>query len=228
LREYIPGYMDVDLTEQIYELQLKADSIERAFLRQDLYIQNIKNVIQGNEIIDEISEVQDSLINYDEISLLRSKEDSILRAEFESRDQYDLGISAYDEYNTYSPNLTNFIFFAPLDGILTGHFNPAENHFGVDIVADREEAIKATLDGVVIFSGWTVETGYVIAVQHQKDIVSMYKHNSVLLKRDGDYVQAGEPIAIIGETGELTTGPHLHFELWHKGKPVNPSDWIAF
>jgi murein DD-endopeptidase MepM/ murein hydrolase activator NlpD len=119
-------------------------------------------------------------------------------------------------------------FYTPLEGIITANYNPVDNHYGVDIVAERNEAIKSTMDGTVIFSGWTVETGYVIAVQHQKNIISIYKHNSVLLKRIGDWVRAGEPIAIVGESGELSSGPHLHFELWHNGMPVNPTDYVAF
>jgi len=228
LREYIPGYMDVGLTKQVYELQLKADSIEREFIRKDLYLQNIKNIIEGKDIVEELSETQDTLVNYEEITLSPSKEDSLLRAEFENIDQYDLRINMHEDLNSPSPGLSNFIFFAPLDGIITNFFNPLERHYGVDIVAEMNEAVKATLDGVVVFSGWTVETGYVVAIQHQKSILSVYKHNAVLLKRIGDFVKAGEPIAIIGESGELSTGPHLHFELWYNGNPVNPSDYVAF
>lgn len=228
LREYIPGYMDVNLTRQVYELQLKADSIEREFIRKDIYLQNLKNIIEGKDIVEELSETQDTLVNYEEIILSPSREDSILRAEFENSDLYDLRISNHEDLNNTSPQLSNFIFFTPLDGIITNYFNPTENHFGVDIVAEVNEAVKSTLDGVVVFSGWTVETGHVIAVQHQKNILSIYKHNAVLLKRIGDFVKAGEPIAIVGESGELSTGPHLHFELWHNGNAVNPSDYVAF
>jgi len=112
--------------------------------------------------------------------------------------------------------------------MITNLFDPAKDHYGIDIVAGKNEAIKATLDGTVIFSGWTLATGYVIALQHANNIISVYKHNSALLKHQGNYVKAGEPIAIIGETGELSTGPHLHFELWFNGNPVNPKDYIVF
>jgi len=227
LREYIPGYMDVDLAHKIYELQMKTDSIEREFVKKDLYIQNIKNIIEGKDIVEVIDPMQDTLINYEEITLSHSKEDSILRAEFENYDQYNLRIPHHEDFNSYSSQLGSIIFFAPLDGIITNQFNPAENHLGVDIVAQKNEAIKATLDGVVIFSGWTIETGHVITIQHQNNVISVYKHNSVLLKREGDFVKAGDAIAIIGESGELSTGPHLHFELWHNGYPVDPADYIA-
>jgi murein DD-endopeptidase MepM/ murein hydrolase activator NlpD len=120
------------------------------------------------------------------------------------------------------------LFFSPLKGVITNDFNNLNRHYGVDIVAGMNETIKAVLDGTVIFSNWTLETGYVIAIQHPQNIVSIYKHNSALLKKVGESVRAGDPIAIIGETGELSTGPHLHFELWNEGNPVNPRDYITF
>jgi murein DD-endopeptidase MepM/ murein hydrolase activator NlpD len=111
---------------------------------------------------------------------------------------------------------------------VTNSFSSSTRHWGVDIVAKPNEAIKATLDGVVIFSDWTLETGYTIGIQHQQNLISVYKHNASLLKKTGAYVRAGEPIAIIGSSGELSTGPHLHFELWYNGSPVNPKDYMAF
>ena len=98
----------------------------------------------------------------------------------------------------------------------------------MDVVANKDEAIKAIQDGTVVFTGWTVETGYVIALQHPGNIVSVYKHNSVLLKKEGNIVRAGESIAIIGESGELSTGPHLHFEIWINGNPMDPKDYVVF
>jgi len=112
--------------------------------------------------------------------------------------------------------------------MITNEFNPRINHYGVDIVSQKNEAIEATLSGTVIFANWTVETGWVIAIQHQGNIISVYKHNSVLLKKQGTFVKAGEPIAIVGETGELSSGPHLHFELWYNGNPINPKEYISF
>jgi murein DD-endopeptidase MepM/ murein hydrolase activator NlpD len=228
LREFIPGYMDVDLPRKVYELRLKADSIEREFIRKDLYIQNLKNIISGKEIVDKTEQHPDSSFNYDTIRLIRSKEDSLLRSEIESMDQYDLKFYESNIYFTNETSGTNLLFFSPLAGIITNEFNPGINHYGVDIVSDRNEAIKATLDGIVVFTGWTLETGYVIVLQHRDDIISIYKHNAVLLKKTGNFVRAGEPISIIGESGELSTGPHLHFELWNNGNPVNPRDFIIF
>ena len=126
------------------------------------------------------------------------------------------------------PDISSFSFFTPLRGIVTGKFEPKSKHYGVDIVSVQNEAIKATLDGVVIFTGWTLETGYTISIQHEYDLVSVYKHNSALLKEQGSFVKAGDPIAIIGSTGEQSSGPHLHFELWYNGVPINPIEIIKF
>jgi murein DD-endopeptidase MepM/ murein hydrolase activator NlpD len=124
--------------------------------------------------------------------------------------------------------MSAYFFFAPLNGYITSTFNPREEHFGVDIVGPENEAIKATLEGTVIFASWTNDNGYVIQIQHPNNIISVYKHNSALLKKVGDYVKAGEPIAIIGNSGENTSGPHLHFELWYNGIPINPQEYIIF
>jgi murein DD-endopeptidase MepM/ murein hydrolase activator NlpD len=126
------------------------------------------------------------------------------------------------------PTIGSVLFFVPLKGVITNEFNISQGHFGVDIVSRQNEAIKAVLDGTVILSNWTIETGFTIAIQHQENIISVYKHNSALLKKVGEFVKAGDPIAIVGQTGELTSGPHLHFELWYDGNPVNPKEYITF
>jgi len=228
LREYIPGYTDVSLRKKLYELQIRADSLEADFKRKDLFIHNIKKIIEGEEIVDELPKVIESNVDYDTIKLYKSSEDSLLRAEFENRDAYNLQFDDNGELYRNSSSIRGFNFFAPIKGIITNKFNLAEKHYGVDIVAKKNEAIKATLDGTVIFSDWTPETGYVIGIQHKRNIISVYKHNSALLKEEGGFVKAGETVAIIGESGELTTGPHLHFELWYNGTPINPEDYISF
>ena len=119
-------------------------------------------------------------------------------------------------------------FFSPLDGVVTNHFDETTRHYGVDLVAKQNSNVLSVLDGVVIFTDWTIKTGYVIQVQHNGNLVSVYKHNSVLLKKQGDFVRAGEAIAVVGNTGEETTGPHLHFELWQAGKALNPETFIKF
>ena len=228
LREYIPGYMDVTLPKKIYNLQQKVDSLERDFNQKNLYINNIKNIIEGKEIIEFVPEQPKTDINYDTISLTKSIEDSLLRAEFENQNQYNLYFADYSGIYGEIQSIGGLMFFTPLKGIITNKFNPIQNHYGIDIVAKQNETVKAALDGTVIFSNWTVETGYVIGIQHQRNIITIYKHNAVLLKKEGNYVKAGEPIAIVGDSGELTTGPHLHFELWYNGTPVNPLDYMTF
>ncbi len=234
LREYIPGYMDVDLPRQVYALKLKADSMEREFMQRSLYLENLKNIIEGNEVTEydqqgnENAAEKDSVVNYQDIYLTHSPEDSLLRLEFERQGRFNQsimpGVVTPDERN----EVPVFLFFSPLEGIVTNRFNPDIGHFGVDLVSDKNAPIKAILDGMVVFAGWTLETGHVIALQHQQNILSVYKHNSVLLKKEGDFVKAGDVIAIIGESGELSTGPHLHFELWFNGNPVDPTDYIRF
>ncbi|HNS17735.1 MAG TPA: M23 family metallopeptidase [Bacteroidales bacterium] len=235
LREYIPGYMNVDLPRQMYALQLKADSIERAFMQQSIYFENLKNIIEGSDTTATYYQVGigsegqlDSSADYQNITLSHSPEDSLLRLEFQRQGRYiqDLssGIVSPDEGEL----VPDFLFFSPLEGIVTNRFNADIGHFGVDLVANKNEPIKAILDGMVVFAGWTLETGHVIALQHQQNILSVYKHNAVILKKEGNFVKAGDVIAIIGESGELSTGPHLHFELWFNGNPVDPTDYIRF
>ena len=130
--------------------------------------------------------------------------------------------------NNKTQSVDNVLFFTPVKGVITQSFNHKNQHFGVDVVAKENEAIKAVLDGTVALSSWTSETGHVIAILHDNNLFSVYKHNSVLLKREGAKVSAGEAIAIIGNSGELTTGPHLHFELWHNNKPIDPEQYIVF
>jgi murein DD-endopeptidase MepM/ murein hydrolase activator NlpD len=229
LREYIPGYTNVSLQRNMYELQIKTDSIEKALELKDKYTQNLKKIISGGDFVTETPVPKDSARHYGDLRLTRSVEDSLLRSEVENQAKYSLyRAETSDADIKKKTSLGNVLFFVPLKGVVTNDFDPAQKHFGVDIVAKKDEAIKSVLDGTVVFSDWTVETGYVIVIQHPQNLVSVYKHNSALLKRQGEMVKAGEPIAIVGESGELKTGPHLHFELWSEGTPLNPKDYISF
>lgn len=229
LREYIPGYTNLELQRHVHELRQKADSLEREFELKNLYLNNIKKILHGEEILSDSSDMsKEPGVNIDEIVYNRSEEDSILRMEYEREAEYALYYNENDELYTSSPALNNPLFFTPLNGIITNPFNLVEKHFGVDIVARENEVVKATLDGTVVFSDWSVGTGYVLAVQHQGNFLSVYKHNSVLLKDEGSLVKAGEAVAIVGNSGELSSGLHLHFELWYNGAPVNPEEYIAF
>lgn len=230
LREYIPGYPNVELQKKLYKLQNKTDSIEKVLIKKELFFQNLKDIINGKDLTTDIPLSNKDVLNkYSNIKIKRSVEDSMLRLEIDNQGKYNIYRMENAE-NAFlkRTSIGGVLFFSPLKGIITNEFNPIENHYGVDIVSKQNEAIKAVLDGTVILSNWTLETGYVIIIQHAQNIVSVYKHNSAVLKKAGEIVKAGDPIAILGETGEMSTGPHLHFELWYNGNPVNPKDFITF
>lgn len=227
LKEYIPGYGDVNMQRDLYLLQLKADSLQKDALRKNLYIENLKYIIEGRDFPDPAppDPGDTGKKGYADMDFTVSEEDSALRKEFEEAGQFNLFMSSSA---TSRNDISSFFFFSPIKGVITNSYNPTARHFGVDIVTRKNEAVKATLDGTVIFEGWTVETGYIIAIQHTQNLISVYKHNYALLRKSGEFVKAGDPIAIVGETGEMSTGPHLHFELWFNGRSVNPKDFIAF
>lgn len=232
LKEFIPGFSNLNIQNDLYELSIRADSLENNLRQKDLYIHNIKNVINGKFVnaIDEPIKKEDTIRKGNaDYKDKNSYEDSLFRAEMEKQ-KTDQFIPNFQEGSVKNDEATirNFLFFTPLKGTIVNTYNVSKKHYGIDVVSGKNEAIKSALDGTVIISTWTLKTGYVIAVQHNSNFISIYKHNSVLLKKDGDYVKAGEPIAIIGNTGELSTGPHLHFELWYNGFPVNPIDYISF
>jgi len=228
LREYIPGYMDINLAKNIYELQRKADSLEMIVSSNHWYISNIRQVLKGEISADSARNKSTATLDYDTITMRRSAADSQLRKEFEHHDQYRLYYYEDGEYFKNAAESSEYLFYPPIRGIVTSKFDLREGHLGIDIVAKQNESVKSVLDGTVLFVGWTVENGNVIIVQHQKNFVSVYKHNSVLLKQNGDFIKAGDPIAIIGETGNLSSGPHLHFELWYNGTPVDPETYMTF
>ena len=221
LNNYIPGKSSVEIQRTLIELSLKSDSIERILLNRSIYLKNINTVISGGELIAPTESNPSSYKQDDEIIFKNSKEDSLLRVSVETEDKSSIYIKKHSN-NDY------LIFFPPLSGLVSDHYNSASKHFGIDLVAKEKERISSVLDGTVIISHWTSETGYVIVIQHKNDYLSLYKHNSLLLKDVGDFVNAGDHISVIGNSGELSSGPHLHFELWHKGTPVNPEDYIYF
>ncbi|MGZ4048709.1 MAG: M23 family metallopeptidase [Bacteroidia bacterium] len=224
LREYIPGYADVGMRRELIALTLRSDSLEQALNEQNVFTDNLNNVLKGNVKADSTQNKPDKNKAYDKLQLNASPNEAALKKDIESQDQYSL---AYGTESNKS-GISNFFFFTPLKGIVSSQFNSKEQHFGIDIVGPENEAIKAALDGTVILATWSSETGYTITMQHSNNLISVYKHNSVLLKKVGDYIKAGEPIAIIGNSGEQTTGPHLHFELWYNGSAINPQDYMVF
>ena len=188
LREFIPGYTDATLDRRVYNMERRADSIEDVFHQKDQYIENLRRIINNEDMSDDTIKVVTS---------------------------FNLGFDMP-------------LFFVPIHGMVTNHFNSNNRHFGVDVVAKRDDVIKAVADGTVIFSDWSYEGGYVIGIQHDSNIISVYKHNASIMCREGDIVKAGDAIAVLGGGGSTSTGPHLHFELWFKGIAINPEDYMSF
>ena len=226
LRQYIPGYgSEAQEKGQLIDLTMRADTLERTLNDKLSYIDNLKHVINGDMRGDSSLNRPNSKDQYKNVKFKKSIEDSILRSQIESRDKYSI---AFQDKKDLNKGISSFFFFTPVKGLVTNSFDEKGEHFGIDIAAPENEAIKATLDGTVIFTGWSAETGYVIQVQHTNNLISVYKHNSALMKKMGQYVKAGEVLAIIGNSGEQTTGTHLHFELWYNGKAIDPQDYIIF
>jgi murein DD-endopeptidase MepM/ murein hydrolase activator NlpD len=226
LREYIPGYADVKLRRNVTELMQRADSLEESLLAKDLYIKNLDDVLHEKVSVTQIENaVKSKGVNFEELNVSKSASEESFRKEIENKDKNSL---AYSSGKSGMDGIAGLFFFNPAVGMVSSSFNSVENHFGIDIVTKKDESIKSTLAGTVIYSGWTSESGYMIQIQHNNDIVSVYKHNSVVLKNEGERVNAGQVIAIVGNSGEITTGPHLHFEIWHKGTAIDPQDYISF
>jgi murein DD-endopeptidase MepM/ murein hydrolase activator NlpD len=224
IREFIPGYPDAAMRQHIRANAMKLDSLEYEQAIRDQYFENLKRIIAGEAPENYMNDTTGT-VSQKEITFMRSANDSILRQQVQAEEQFRLSVLEADNPGR---GLYDMHFFPPVKGILTRSFNPMEGHYGVDLVAAPNEVVKATLDGTVIMSTWTLETGYVIQIQHDYELISVYKHNATLFKSVGQKVSAGDAIAIVGNSGELTTGPHLHFELWHDRVPLNPVDYIVF
>jgi murein DD-endopeptidase MepM/ murein hydrolase activator NlpD len=221
LREYIPGYASTELRRQAVDLNRRTDSLQQVLAYNEKYLLNVQNIISGNPVDPIDRDLTDSTKVEGDLNPKTSKADSTLRKYVEEEDKFNIS-------NQKNATLTGFSFMAPVKGLVSSEFDPNKDHFGIDVTARKNTPIKTCISGTVIFADWTTETGYVLLVQHTREIISVYKHCSALLKKQGDYVQTGEAIAIIGNSGENTSGPHLHFELWHEGNPVNPENYISF
>ena len=223
LREMVPGYSSTDLLNRAIYLTKKTDSLEQQIALNNKFYKSIGDVLSGNidELVprDELS-VDSSLINSDFVTVSPNSQDSILRKYVENEDKFNL--------TNNELIIENKMFFSPIKGEITQSFNFNENHFAVDIAADIGTPVKSVLDGKIIFSEWSLETGYVVVIDHGENIISVYKHNSKILKEQNDFVQAGEVIAYSGNQGNLSTGPHLHFELWKNGTPIDPEPLLNF
>jgi murein DD-endopeptidase MepM/ murein hydrolase activator NlpD len=226
LREFIPGYPDVTMRRNILMSAIRLDSLDRELKLRDKYFENMNAIISGNPP-SEISMQQDTTKNYKSIKFNTSSDDSVLRARVENEERYNLTLGPSTSQSV--SGLASLHFFPPVKGIVSGKYDLRTKHFGTDIVTKPKALVSAVLDGTVIFTGWTMETGFVIEVQHPNNIISVYKHNASLLKETGDLVHAGDAISVVGDSGErYTSGPHLHFEIWYKGSSLDPEKHILF
>ena len=223
LRELVPGYSSSDLLSRAIYLTQKTDSLERQIELNNKFYKSIEDVLSGktDEFIERDNIPIDSSLNEKNLfSISPNSEDSILRNYVDSQDKFNLTKNELV--------IENKMFFSPIKGDITQTFNFEENHFAIDIAADIGTPVKSILDGKILFSEWSVDTGHVIIVDHGDNIVSVYKHNSKSLKEQNDFVQAGEVIAYSGNQGSLSSGPHLHFELWKNGTPIDPEPLLNF
>lgn len=224
IRTFIPGYPDARSKRAAIQNAITIDSLENVIFRWELYSENLRRAVEGEEPvrIDSLIKAKNAsdaaAMDMTEIA----RQDSILRKHVMEEEQF--GISDRDHRDL---PIEGMHFFTPLKGVVSQGYDPIIHPY-IDIAAPEGSVVKATLDGTVIFAGWSDEAGHTIQIQHDGDIVSIYKHNEKLLKKVGDKVTAGAPIALVGNTGELTTGDHLHFELWHKGQTVDPTLYIKF
>ncbi|MGY8885245.1 MAG: M23 family metallopeptidase [Flavobacteriales bacterium] len=222
LREYIPGYSSTALKKEATTLAFKTDSLQRVITINQQYVSSIRKVLTGD--VKTVDFNKDSILEVASVDGLRinqvpSSADSLLRDKVAQEDKYN-PLTGTSE--------VSFVLFAPVKGTISNNYNPKEKHFAVDVVTTKDASVKATADGTVIFAEWTAATGYVIILKHKNNLLSVYKHNASLSKEQGELVKEGEIIATVGNTGELSTGPHLHFELWSNGYPTNPTNFIDF
>ena len=222
LRNYLPGYMNTEVREQIVQNALRADSLQQMLDRQRMYVMNIQDIIRGTIKVDSIHSIDSLTVVRSEELMERTQAEDDFRKQYEETERYNL--TTIDN----APAVTGLIFFRPTRGMISAGFDANKKHFGIDIAASPNESVLATLDGTVIMATYTADTGYVIQVQHNQNLVSVYKHCGSLLKKVGDTVKAGEAIALVGNTGGKTTGPHLHFEIWNKGRALDPTKYIVF
>lgn len=224
VKTFIPGYPDARTKRAAIQNAIKVDSLESVIYRWELYSENLRRVVEGEEpvSIDSIIAISERRAAEAKDPKFLKKQDSLLRQEVKEEEMFDISSRSQRDLP-----IEGMLFFTPVQGVISQGYDHAIHPF-IDIAAPAGSVVKAIADGTVIFDGWSEETGYTIQIQHDADIVSIYKHNEKLLKKTGDKVSAGSPIALVGNTGRLTTGEHLHFELWHKGESLDPTKYISF
>jgi len=224
LREYIPGYPNSEDRKATLRNQVRVDSLEKELNKYDSYLRDLKILLSGGDFDQSTADTLPVAAN-EKTDLSVSEADQAFREKM--KDQENYLPQPDDQQNNAGGDMPGVLFFTPLEGQVSQSFERKNGHLGIDILGPKNEAIKSTLDGTVIFSDWTTDGGHEIHIQHRNNIVSVYKHNSYLLKKTGDQVRAGDPVAIIGNTGKQSDGPHLHFEIWINGKAVDPQNYLA-
>jgi murein DD-endopeptidase MepM/ murein hydrolase activator NlpD len=224
IRTFIPGYPDANTKRTAIQNAIKADSLENVIYKWELYARNLRRVLEGESGLDIDSLMTASKKQAEAVKNQKylNTQDSLLRKNIQEEEMFEIA-----GRNSRSLPIEGMHFFTPLKGVITQGYDPAMHPY-IDIAAPEGTAVNAVADGTVIFTGWSEETGYTIQLQHDSDIISIYKHNNKLTKKVGDKVKAGTAIALVGNTGSLTTGPHLHFELWYKGESMDPTKHINF
>ncbi len=225
LREFIPGYPSAQSRRDLIQNAIKLDSLQKEVNLWRLQLTNIQRIVTGKEPIRvdsllSIAQTSDSLLKE---SAEFAKNDSVLRSAVIKEEQFNLSAEKHK-----IEQIEGLHFFPPVRGMVTQEYNAAINHPYIDIAAPENSVVSSVLDGTVIMADYSEQNGYVIQIQHSNDLISIYKHNAKLLKKVGDAISAGSPISLVGNTGKLSTASHLHFELWHKGKPINPAQYIKF
>ncbi len=213
-----------EMQKQLLQVNLQLDSMTYELMVKDIYIGNIRSILSGNFDAQQIDSV--SRVSVSPESLLEKEMppiDSQFRANFENASLNEITF----EKQEVSEDFRSIYLFKPMEGVMTHGYEPKNSHFGIDLVGKENEPVKSVADGVVIVASWTLDGGHTIGIQHRGGLVSIYKHNSELLKKVGTFVTGGEIIAITGNSGELTTGPHLHFEIWRNGNPLNPEEYVG-
>jgi len=227
IKEYLPGCNDITVKNKLQTQMLRMDSLENEIRMRDDLLNSIRRVFTDS--IDDTKPAQPQQVkpSGENYNMPPSPNEMALRNTVEKGDKYTLSQNAAPD-NTNSNYSAGYLYLPPVKGTVTQKFEPREDHYAIDIVTKPNQTVRATLDGTVIFATWNPATGNVVVLQHYNNTVSIYKHNAVLFKKAGDFVKAGDAIAIVGNSGELTTGAHLHFELWEDGLAVNPENFMVF
>lgn len=225
IRYYLPGYLDAEVREKALRAAIRVDSLQQQLNYQEAYINNLKNVFTGVLDVDSVKITDTISVSENDPLLKRTEKEKVFVDRYEDKERYNLSVIS----PTASGPMEGVVFFKPLKGLVISKFNPSNDRYGINLRVASQETVLAVLEGTVVFSGYDFTTGYTMQIQHKNGFVSIYKNNTLLLKKVGDKVRTGEAIAVIGD-GKVKDNADLvlGFELWYKGNPVNPEDYIAF